>query len=160
MAKRNSTQICLPNGSLEELNKCIYRKPVDLELWRRNIPNTILLYLPGMMARNFEDKTALLNTISLHNEYCQRTAGRRRGNTVKYIYWMTAGFLKTKRNGPPNTIYSRNKSDVLHLWIFQKGEIALAKAARESFSFVKNLMRIKWFQIKLETVWLPTHNAL
>ena len=37
----------------------------------------------------------------------------------------------------PNTIYSRNKNDVLHLWIFQKAEIALAEA-RENFSFLKN----------------------
>ena len=51
---------------------------------------------------------------------------------------MTAGILKTKRNGLPNTIYSLTKSDVLHLGIFQKGEIALAEAARENFSFLKN----------------------
>ena len=36
-------------------------------------------------------------------------------NTCNYIYRMTAGILKTKRNVLPNTIYSGNKSDVLHL---------------------------------------------
>ena len=45
---------------------------------------------------------------------------------------------KTKHNLLPNTIYSQNKSDVLHWWISQKGEIALAEAARENFSFLKN----------------------
>ena len=62
---------------------------------------------------------------------------------------------KTSWNFPPNTIYSRNKNDVLHLWIFQQAEIALTR---------KPLVRISafwnWFQIKLETVCLPRHNAL
>ena len=62
---------------------------------------------------------------------------------------------KTPWNFLLNTIYSQNKKELLHLWIFQQAEIALAW---------KWLVRISafwnWFQIKLETVWLPTHNAL
>ena len=44
MLKTNLTQICLPNGSLKEFNKYmyIYRKPVNRELWRRNVLNTML----------------------------------------------------------------------------------------------------------------------
>ena len=45
---------------------------------------------------------------------------------------------KTPGNVLPNTIYSRNKHDVLQLRIFKKADIALAEAARENFSFSKN----------------------
>ena len=45
---------------------------------------------------------------------------------------------KTPGNVLPNTIYSRDKHDVLQLQIFQKADIALAEAARENFSFSKN----------------------
>ena len=49
---------------------------------------------------------------------------------------------KTPWNVLPNTIYSQNKN-VLNLWIIQKAEIALAKAARENFSILENsLMQI------------------
>ena len=44
----------------------------------------------------------------------------------------------TPGNLLPNTIYSRNKHDVLQLRIFQKADIALAEAARKNFSFSKN----------------------
>ena len=62
---------------------------------------------------------------------------------------------KTSRNFPPNTIYSRNKNDMLHLWSFQQAEIALTRKALVRISAFWN-----WFQTKLETVCLPTHNAL
>ena len=72
-------------------------------------------------------------------------------NTINYIYWTTAGNVqddrvntkhKTPRNVLPNTIYSWNKNDVLHLWIIQYAEIALAEAARENFSFSKLMLQI------------------
>ena len=42
---------------------------------------------------------------------------------------------------------------------FKKADIALAEAAHENFSFSKNSLAQIDSKIKLETVWLPTHNA-
>ena len=42
---------------------------------------------------------------------------------------------ETPGNILPNTIYSRNRHDVLQLRIFQQADIALVEAARENFSF-------------------------
>ena len=97
-------QICSMNGSLEEFDKYIYRNPVEWELWRRNVLNTIMFteWRPGMsrmteckhryiyqvMARKFEDKMAFLNTILL-TELILRTY-RTTERKHKYIHQMMA----------------------------------------------------------------------
>ena len=43
-AKEDSTQISLPNGSLEQFSKYIYHKPMDRELLRRNVLDTVILF--------------------------------------------------------------------------------------------------------------------
>ena len=74
----------------------IYRKAVDRELWRRNVLNTIIfpkwrpgtsrmteltqIYVPND-GQEFWGQTALPNTFYSRNEYRERKAGRRRGNT-------------------------------------------------------------------------------
>ena len=63
------------------------------------------------------------------------------GGKETQIYLPDDGrYFEDKKPGNvlPNTIYSRNKHDVLQLRIFQKADIALAEAARENFSFSKN----------------------
>ena len=132
MLKTNSTQICLRNGSLEDFSKYIRRKPVDRELWRRNVQDTAIFieWRPGTsrmteLTNNFEDKTHGI----------PRTYSRTVERKHKYIYRMTAGILKTKRH---ETYYPTQFIHGLHLWIFQKAEIALAEAARENFSLLKN----------------------
>ena len=83
-----------------------------------------------MTARNFEDKTHGMNT-----ENVQQDGGE---ETHIYLPDDSRNFEdKTPWNVLPNTIYSRNKNDMLHLWIFRKAEIALVEAARENFSFLK-----------------------
>ena len=44
---------------------------------------------------------------------------------------------KTKRTTEYKFTHEIKAIDVLHLWIFQKGEIALTEAARENLSFLK-----------------------
>ena len=95
MLKTNSTQICLRNGSLEDFSKYIRRKPVDRELWRRNVQDTAIFieWRPGTsrmteLTNNFEDKTHGI----------PRTYSRTVERKHKYIYRMTAGILKTKRH--------------------------------------------------------------
>ena len=51
---------------------------------------------------------------------------------------------KTPWNVLLNTIYSQNKDDMLRISAFWK----------------THSRNVNWFQIKLETVWLPTHNSL
>ena len=57
-------------------------------------------YISQMTAGNFEDKMALLNTVSLRNEYRERTAysrtAERKQIYLRPIYRMMAGILKTK----------------------------------------------------------------
>ena len=79
-----------------------------------------------MTARNSEDKTHGMNTENVQQDG---------GEETQIIYRMTAGILKTKRH---ETYYPTQFIHGLHLWIFQKAEIALAEAARENFSLLKN----------------------
>ena len=73
----------LPNGCLEEFNKCIYRKLVDREFWRRNILNTII-YLPND-GREFWRQNGITKHIQqvyvMNTENVQHAAGQRRGKT-------------------------------------------------------------------------------
>ena len=96
MLKTNSTQICLPNGSLEEFSKYIYRKPVDRELWRRNVLGTVIFteWRPGTSRMTELTQTYVPNDgqefwgpENSRNEYRERTAGRRRGNTNIFTGW-------------------------------------------------------------------------
>ena len=77
----------------------------------------------------------ILKTHGMNTENIQQDGGE---ETQIYLSDDGRNFEdKTPWNVLPNTIYSWNKN-VLHLWIFQKAEIALAEAARENFSLLKN----------------------
>ena len=106
----NSTQIRLPNGSLEELTW----KPVDRELWRWNVQNYLIIY---WMKVGWQ-----LTQIYVLND--GREFWRQNGITTHYFIWNC-----TRRSGS---------------WEFQLFE---------------KLTCATWLQIKLGTVWLPTHNA-
>ena len=104
MLKTNSTQICLRNGSLEEFSKYICRKPVDRELWRRNVQDTAIFieWRPGTSRMTeltnicTEWRPGILR-IKL-TEWIPRTYSRTAERKHTYIYRMTAGILKTKRH--------------------------------------------------------------
>ena len=67
-----------------------------------------------MMARNFEDKMALLNTILLM--YVMNTENVQQDSGEVYLPDDSRNFEdKMPQNVLPNTIYSRDKIDVLHL---------------------------------------------
>ena len=87
-----------------------------------------------MTARNFEEKNGITKHNFIHvmnTENVQQDGGE---ETQIFLPDDGRNFEdKTPGNVLPNTIYSRDKHDVLQLQIFQKADIALAEA---NFRFV------------------------
>ena len=131
------TEWWLGTSRMTELTQ-LYLLNDDREFWRQN----------GITKHNF-------------TQWIPRTYSRTAERKHECIYCMTAEILKTKGNILPNTIYSQNKGDRhVALVNFSKRGNCTRWSCSWEFQRFEKLTRANWFQIKLKTVWLPTHNAL
>ena len=115
--------------------------------------NTCTEWWPGILRTK-------RHTVYSRNEYIPRTCSRTAERKHKYIYRMTASeILKTKRR---ETFFwaqfiHRIKSTCCTCEFFNKLKLLSPGSGSWEFQLSRNA---NWFQIKLETVWLPIHNAL